>query len=560
LDLRFAEKAEGEWTVQKNNILIVLISAFAIVALIFCLAYVWPESGRHQGTRDIYNRIQQAKLLWRQAQVLLRDPVYTIKPLGGEAPEPGAEDTPPMRRLTATDEVLPMPDAVNPKAWQLIAHADMPLAEALAMYPQADPAMRAQALDMLAAINETKGAYHAERAAIARRQADLDFLLIDDILWSIDVGIRAMAYQEMLAHNALEGMTHDQVVSIREKTSASLEMATDELNQAKTEEQDLRQQVDQMVADKMRLAEEAEKLRNDSKNIDLPAERRRDLLTSALGIETQINEIEIELDNLARAIEFAQHRQALAQTNVDGLTRRIEQVDVVLSEHSGEAENKQSQAEIIRQDITKAQQELRATVEQLQVHCDLTRQANAEAIGFYLKALGYVDQALSEAGGDERWMQGRKGQLLAMTAKAKMDDREVQGRLDAMVKLAHLVYVQDVPQEIAGQLAQVQAYTDDPAAADSEILDKLRDAADSLERALPPRGPERPAYLGQLADVYFMLYQITADDSDRSKAEDRLRDARAERKEELITDPLNRIQAPPVPTERQEGAPLDDVE
>ena len=512
-----------------KNIVIILVSVLVVGGLVLCLGRIWPQPPAREAGQEIYRQIEQARHQWRQARDLLAVPVY-------EGP-------------TETDEITPLPDAVNPKVWTVIEHADEALAETLRQRPEADAGTRSMGFQMLAEINKLKGAYHAERAAIARRTADADFRAADDELGSIVFGRGAVEYQQMLARNALEGVSNEEVVSIRDQTTASLQTANDSLTEIMAALDELQQGVTLRTNRINELAVEEMNLRGQSR-VSSSAVESRDLLKMAHQIKAQMNELANEVDELDRTIDLARQHERLIRKEIESLNNHLAAAENTLAARRGQAQEMTAEGERIAQVVSVAEEEMIAALRELQAHCDQAREANLEALTYYGKALDNVVQALRETGGGDPVLLARKAQLLALIAKTRMTDRDLQQRLDMLAEQVAHPYGETVPSEMATELAGVRDHVADAAEEDTATVSELGEARDLLERvSSSARGGQRANYLGQLAKVYFLLYEMTGKDSDRTQGEQRLLDARGARETPLPDDPLDLIQPIGTPVE-----------
>jgi len=531
-----------------KNIVIILISVLVAGVVVLGLGRMWPQSDATEGNREIYRRIEQAKPHLALAAKLLSGPVYKAE---------GKDETPPLAELTEADIIEPMPDAVNPKAWQAIADADTPLTEVLAEHPGADPKVRAVALQTLGEINRLKGAYHAERAAIARREAGVAFGLVDDALRTILLGQRAGERERMLAREMLEGASNEEIVRIRDEAAAARDAANARLAEIAAAVDALSGQINSLTVRIDELAEQEAALRRDSRTSRSAVEGQR-LLNDALEIKAQIDQLKNEREDKNRQVELARQDQRRVRADIESLEARVVVAESALAERRDQSQAKRADIQDAAQVVATAESGLMSALEQLAAASQQAGEANSTAIGHFSEALSNAEQALGETGGGEVALLAGKARSLALVAKTRMADLALQSRLNGLAEAADKAYEGAVPAEVRTKLTGLQARIPNPTEQDHTTINELRDAADLFERvAKSARHEDRADYYGQLADVYFLLHQMTGEDSDRTKGEDRLREAKSRRGELAVDDPLRRMR-PAGPVARPPAGPPDD--
>ena len=518
---------------MSKNIVIILVSVLVAGGVVFSLGRIWPQSDATEGNGQIHAAIEQAKPHLARAAGLLNAPVYRTE---------DSDDTPPLAQLTEADRIVPMPGAVNPKAWTAMAEIDAPLTDVLAKHPGADPQVRALGLQMLGDINKLKGDYHAAVAAFAQRGANVELGLAEDACQIISLGTQSREHHRMLARETLEGPSSSEISRIRDEAVAARDTAGARLAEILAAIEGLTGEVDSLTARINELAEQEADLRQDSRTHASALDSQR-LMNEALDVKAQIDQAKNEREDKGRQIELARQDQRLVESDLQSQTDRVAVAEAALEERRALSQAKSADIEDAAQVVSVAEGELMAAIDRLIAAGTASGEANATAIEYFLKALSNADQALKETGGGETSLLAWKAQSLALLAKTRMDDRALQVELNRLGELADKAYAGAVPAAVSAKLATLQGRIADPAAQDQTTLDELQDAADLLERVVKAaRRDDRADYYGQLAGVYFLRYRMTGDDADRSKGEDRLRSAKSTHGEMPIDDPLRRMQ------------------
>ena len=532
-----------------KNIVIILVSVLVAGAIVLGLGRMWPQSDATEGNREIYRRIEQAKPHLALAAKLLSGSVYRTE---------GGEETSPLPALTEADIIEPMPDAVNPKAWQAIADADTPLSEVLADHPGADPKVRALALQTLGEINRLKGAYHAERAAIARREAGSAFGLVDDAFRTILLGQRAGERERMLAREMLEGASNEEIVRIRDEAAAARDAANARLAEIGAAVDAMSGQISSLTVRIDELAEQEAALRRDSRTSRSAVEGQR-LLNDALEVKAQMDQLKNDREDKNRQVELARQDQRRVRADIESLEGRVVVAESALAERRDQSQAKSTDIQDAAQVVAAAESDLVSALEQLAAASRQAGEANSMGMGYFSEALSNAEQALGETGGGEVALLAGKARSLALVAKTRMADLALQNRLNGLAEATDRAYEGAVPAEVRTKLTALQARVGNLTEQDHTTINELRDAADLFERvAKSARREDRPDYYGQLADVYFLLHQMTGEDSDRTKGEDRLREAKSRRGELAVDDPLRRMQPAGAVARPPVGPPPDD--
>lgn len=521
---------------MQKNVAIVAISAVLAGGVIFYLGHISPASDLRVGTREIYEQRAPARRQLDEAAMLMDAPVYRVE---------GAPETPPLPRLVATDRIIPESDAVNPKAWTAIESADVLLAKAMADHPDADKAVRSLGWQLLAEINKLKGGYHDERAAIARRNANAVLALVDETLETVALGRGSAELQESLVDSRLRGPGNNEVVGMRQQAADAGREAKGELARVVAAIDGLRDDIKAADVRIDGLAAEELALRQQSQAHPSAVESSA-LLQEVLVVVGQIDELKNVIVAKNAEILLAEQQEELLHVKVEAADGRFQAAGELLARWARHAESDTTDIQRPMKVVAAAEKRLVVALADLAATGQEASEANVEATKYFHKALANIDRALDEIGNGDMLLVATKAQLLALSGKTRMDNLILAGRVDSLVDLAAESYGEaEVSRNVSEGIAVAQASVASPDGEGEIMINELRDSVELFERVVESVSNEKQAnYNGQLAVVYFMLFQNTGKETDRSNGEKRLADAKRLRGKLPINHPLGRIELP----------------